>query len=410
MPMLQPSEQPSWSDLPIEVCMGGPLAELDRRPLRPYDPLVLDFLGKLSQSLLASLAARTHPDISTFAYWCRPAHLRRLSAKFDARHTRLGRGLALHIAPANVPVNFAFSLAFGMLAGHANVVRLPDSNHPQGPILCEALSQLLAEPAYQRLAAMNRVIRYARSDEVTRALSAQCHVRVLWGGDQTITHLRQLPIPPRCVEIAFVDRYSMCMLGADAVLQADEAALAQLAVDFYNDAYQLDQNACSSPHLVIWDGSVEAVAHAQQRFWSALAKVVAQRYTLSPVAAIDKFSQLCNVAIALPQAAACKRHGNLVYRVQLGELPEHIDRYRGRHGAFCEYRAIDLACLRTVVDEKWQTVTYFGVDRQRIVDVVVDAGLSGIDRVVPVGRALDIGVIWDGYDLIGTMSRVIGGD
>ena len=36
-----------------------------------------------------------------------------------------------------------------------------------------------------------------------------------------------------------------------------------------------------------------------------------------------------------------------------------------------------------------------------------DVMLRGIDRVVPVGRALDMDIVWDGYDLIGSLSRLI---
>ena len=31
----------------------------------------------------------------------------------------------------------------------------------------------------------------------------------------------------------------------------------------------------------------------------------------------------------------------------------------------------------------------------------------GIDRIVPIGRAFDIGPIWDGYDIISFLSRKI---
>jgi hypothetical protein len=27
--------------------------------------------------------------------------------------------------------------------------------------------------------------------------------------------------------------------------------------------------------------------------------------------------------------------------------------------------------------------------------------------VVPVGKALEIGVIWDGYDVVGTLTRIV---
>jgi len=47
------------------------------------------------------------------------------------------------------------------------------------------------------------------------------------------------------------------------------------------------------------------------------------------------------------------------------------------------------------------------VDREALRDFVVSNRLSGIDRVVPVGSALDISVIWDGYDIVRTLSRII---
>ena len=33
--------------------------------------------------------------------------------------------------------------------------------------------------------------------------------------------------------------------------------------------------------------------------------------------------------------------------------------------------------------------------------------LSGIDRIVPIGEGLSMDLIWDGYDIITTMSRII---
>ena len=39
--------------------------------------------------------------------------------------------------------------------------------------------------------------------------------------------------------------------------------------------------------------------------------------------------------------------------------------------------------------------------------MVIDNRLRGIDRIVPVGRAMDIGIIWDGYDIISMLSRIV---
>ncbi len=393
-------------DLPLTIWVGGPLDALERRPLRPYAEPVVSFLSALSKALLGRADLRDYPDIAAFAFWCRSANLSRLSDAFDRRHARLGRGLVLHITPGNVPVTFAYSFAFGLLAGNANIVRIPDE-FPQVEIICDAIAALFDAPAHARVAAMNRLVRYPRSDAITAALSAQCHGRMIWGGDATVAHLKLLPAHPRCVDVAFCDRYSLCLMGAEAVLDAGEEALADLARGFFNDSYLFDQNGCSSPHLVLWRGTGEAVAAAQRRFWGALEGVVQDSYPLTDARAVDKFADLCRTACTVEAARDAIRHGNLIYRITLDALPADIDAHRGRYGTFFEYAADSLDGLADIVTERYQTITCFGVDRGEVVDFVVDQGLAGIDRVVPVGQALDMGVIWDGYMLVEQLSRVV---
>jgi hypothetical protein len=52
-------------------------------------------------------------------------------------------------------------------------------------------------------------------------------------------------------------------------------------------------------------------------------------------------------------------------------------------------------------------MTYYGVEKNILRDFVINNSLRGIDRVVPVGSALDIGVIWDGYDIVSFLSRLL---
>jgi hypothetical protein len=59
-----------------------------------------------------------------------------------------------------------------------------------------------------------------------------------------------------------------------------------------------------------------------------------------------------------------------------------------------------------MVTSKYQTLTYFGLPREELASFVTSNRLPGIDRIVPVGEAMDIGPIWDGFDLIRTLSRV----
>ncbi|KPH09728.1 acyl-CoA reductase [Rhizobium acidisoli] len=394
-------------ELPVILRVGGPLNTLECKPLPPYSVQATEFLAALSKALLALPAARQYPDIAAFGYWCRAANLTKLAREFGTQHPRLGRGLVLHIAPANVPVNFAFSFAFGLLAGNANIVRIPERDFPQVEVICDEIARLFAMPTHSRLAAMNRLIKYPRSDGITGALSVHCQARMLWGGDATITHLRKLPAHPRSVDIAFADRYSFCLMQAEAVLGADGQAMTELVRGFFNDVFLLDQNACSSPHLVIWRGNHEQAGQAQNRFWSAMAAHLKQRYEIAPIHAVDKFVNLCRTANMLPQASGSIRHDNLIYRVSLNGLPTDIEQHRGQYGFFYEYVTEDLGCFAEIVGERYQTLTCFGIDRDSLVRFIIDEGLTGIDRVVPVGKALDMGAIWDGYNLVQELSRIV---
>ena len=69
----------------------------------------------------------------------------------DTRHTlgplnhlniekRIGRGVTYHIAPSNVPVNFAVSMTSALLAGKACVIRVSNTSFDASPppSLCTA--------------------------------------------------------------------------------------------------------------------------------------------------------------------------------------------------------------------------------------------------------------------------------
>jgi hypothetical protein len=394
-------------DEKITFHVGSGNAARSVRPLPPYDTRVIEFLDAVSARLFSYAEARQHPDVLSFAFWCRRANLHRLAREFDKRQFRLGRGLVFHVAPANVPVNFAFSLAFGLLAGNANMVRISEKSGAQAALLCKAFKEIIDEPTFSAISDMVCVLSYPRDDEITRQLSSLVQARILWGGDSTINHLRQIPMPTRCVEVAFADRYSMCVMSALAVHQADEEVINKLAENFYNDAYLLDQSACSSPQLLIWIGDEDQASTAAERFWGSLETLVKRKYSISAIAAMDKLYRLCSTAIRLDRQLVFRQHGNLIYRLRLQSLSKEMDQYRGAHGMFFEYFSGSADCLADIVNERYQTLTYFGLNDDVLRKLVQSKGLLGIDRIVPVGRALDIGVQWDGYDLIYTLSRVI---
>lgn len=63
------------------------------------------------------------------------------------------------------------------------------------------------------------------------------------------------------------------------------------------------------------------------------------------------------------------------------------------------------ACSIPYMTSRLQTILYYGVDKQQILEVVLQNHCQGVDRIVPFGSALDMNVYWDGYDIIGQLSR-----
>lgn len=395
------------ADLSVRIIAGRCPADLQAKVLSPYAPEALSFFAAWSRRLLARADIRAYPDAASFAFWCRSANLARLRRELGQETLRIGRGVALHIAPANVPVNFAYSFAFGLLAGNANVVRVPESLPEQANILCTEAHHLLTLPEHASIASMTSLISYPRDDLITQRLSAIADLRLFWGGDLTIDHLRRMSAKPRCIDIAFADRYSLCLMSAPAVLATDRRTLSALTAGFYNDVFILDQNACSSPHLVLWQGTAQEVEMAQQYFWKAMQDLLHTKGPLPGIHAVDKYTQLCRTGINVAGVKLLPILDNRIFRIQLKELPSNIAEYRGRYGFFFETIDNDLAQLRRIVNMRYQTLTCFGVDAHLLAETVVSHGLAGIDRVVPVGKALDISIIWDGYDLIRTMSRIV---
>jgi hypothetical protein len=390
----------------INVIVGREDLHINRRPLKPFDELVCDFLSSLSSELMSDSLAKLYPDIISFAFWSRKSNISKIKEQFSDQHIRIGLGYVFHITPSNVPINFAFSFAFSLLAGNANIVRVPSKEFKQNSIVCNAINKLFADETYKKIAERTAFIGYEQDDEITGELSADCNARIIWGGDQTIHNIRKLLIPVRSIEIAFADRYSFCVIDSTSILMADDAELRRLASNFYNDTFLMDQNACSSPHLIVWLGDVKEVNTAKEKFWSHVYQFTKSKYELQPVNAVDKYTTLCRNAIDLDHVHGFTNYGNYIYRIELNELPSEIDHYRGKFGCFYEYSTEDINNVSHIVNNKYQTLTYYGADKSVLVDFVLSNSLSGIDRIVPIGTALDISVIWDGYDLIRTLSRI----
>lgn len=373
---------------------------LNERPVIPFDEHVIEELDALSKALMKDPASRQYPDVVTFAFFCRRGNLMKLKEQYSSAAIRLGWGTVFHIAPSNVPVNFAYSVVAGLLAGNTNVVRVSQKQFPQVDIIVK----------HMRSTNMHRVavVRYPHESNANEVFSGLCNVRVIWGGDATIETIRKNAIQARAFDICFADRYSLAVIKTDKLSETcklNPEYLKTLAERFYNDTYLFDQNACSAPHLVCWEKS-DGLAEVKKRFWDAVYDYAKAHYQFQDVMAVDKLTALYKQAVAMPTHDE-QTKDNVLRRVEIESLPCDIDSFRCAGGYFTECEVESLDDIAPIVSAKYQTLAYYGFEREELEAFEQRNRLTGIDRIVPFGETTAFSLTWDGRNLIQAMSRVV---
>ena len=377
--------------------LHGTMETLEERPVVPFADEVIEELDALSKALMKDPASRQYPDVVTFGFFIRKANLQKLKGVFSDQKSevRLGWGTVFHIAPSNVPVNFAYSVVAGLLAGNTNVVRVSQKQFPQVDIIVKHMQAINMHHV--------AVVRYPHESNANEVFSALCNVRVIWGGDATIETIRKNAIPARAFDICFADRYSIAAIRPKAILEVDNCSL--IAEHFYNDTYLFDQNACSAPHLVCWEKG-EGLAEAKKRFWDAVYAYAKAHYQFQDVMAVDKLTALYKQAVAMPTHDE-QTKDNVLRRVEIESLPCNIDSFRCAGGYFTECEVASLDDIAPIVSAKYQTLAYYGFVREELEAFVLRNCLTGIDRIVPFGETTAFSLTWDGRDLTQAMSRVV---
>jgi hypothetical protein len=397
---------PGRGELALEQLVAE-LTDPARRPAAPFCPKSLRFCAEYSDALFSDPQARRQPEVQALAYRLRGGELKRLERRFHELQgdgLLVPRGLAFHVPPGNVGTMFAYSWVYALLAGNASVLRLPSRPSPAVEAALAPLAALLAKPEHEGVARSVWMLSYGHEESVNEAISRVSDLRVIWGGDETVRRLRALPSPPLCKDLAFPDRWSLCAVRASAYLRLEPALRRALAERFYNDTYWFEQQACSSPRLIVWVGSPGEGREAGEAFFAALDAVLEERGETVPVgSALRKLS--FSVAAVLDQPVA----GHRGYGSRLTVLPlAGLERLSRRHcgaGLFYEATLPALEGLLPHIRREDQTLTHFGFSLAELESFARALAGRGLNRMVPVGEALSFGRFWDGYDLLAEMTQ-----
>lgn len=390
------------------VELGDVLRALSVRPsVRAFSADVLALCDAFSRTLFKDPEARQHPEFQALAFWMRRAELTRLAESYAALATPstvlVPRGLVFHLPPSNVDTIFVYSWLLSVLVGNRNIIRLSTSAGAQSLLLARLFARALAEGP-ESMRASSAIVQYGHEAEITRAISEAADIRVIWGGDRTVQTIRAIPLAPHAKELVFPDRYSLSAVKASAYLALDEAGRKDLASKYFNDVYWFDQMACSSPRLMLWCGAGDESRNAAEMFWGELAAHVARKgYRVETATRIEKYTHACGAAIDM-RVAGYREWSSELTVVTLASL-EGLRREACGGGMLLEAFVPALANAAPHLERRDQTLGQFGFSAEELREFAAVVNGAAIDRVVPMGQALDFNRYWDGYDLLEEMSK-----
>jgi hypothetical protein len=371
------------------------------------DGRIRDFLVAFSRRLLRPDLARRFPELGSLGFFLRRGELAKAVERLGdgaGGQRLLPRGLVLHFPPANVDTIFVYSWALSALAGNRNIVRISPRSAGAATAVLDALNEVLAD-ADPVVAQTQRMVTYERDDATTAALSTGCDLRVIWGGDRSVTEIRRHPIPPLARDLPFPDRSSFAAVSVAGWQAATPEQRRAAAEGFANDVFWFDQAACSSPRNLFWVGPEAAGDIARAEFMRLLAEVVAQQgWAVDAAMAVEKHVATYGLA-ATGAASRVVFAGNALASVDLAG-PHAVQRQWLGAGTICHLPAAELADLVPAIERRDQTFVQFGFTLAELDRFVTAVAGRGVDRIVPFGSALTFAGIWDGYDLLHEFTRI----
>lgn len=395
-----------WTPLPQAISDADLLQQVESMTyagIPPLDQSMVAMLGGISQAILRHPQAGIVPQYVALGFWLRPAALKRMIKNWETAAQQPGlilapRGVALHLPPTNVDTIFAYSWALSALAGNANIVRLSENLPPATHWLVELIAKTVDAHGESR---RQIFVNFPYGGSLEKAVSRQCDLRLIWGGDAKVENVSKIAIRPDGLSIGFPDRRSLALIKSTSYAKAEEAIRDALANQLYNDIYWFDQMGCGSPRLLIWIGDKGNLA---QDLLTRLQRVIATKgLKLDTGVAISKMVH-ANDLLAEGLAHSVSYEKNELTVAQGPHLAALLERAHGG-GFIAEAELPDVTAVAPIISRKVQSLTHFGFSPEEL--MILGGSLTGRGgyRLIPIGQALQFDNHWDGIDLFGHFTR-----
>lgn len=373
----------------------------------PFDKVSISFLDHLSSELKKNKKIFQSPELFYLMLFCSKKNILKFKNSFKENQFRVGRGLAFHVCPNNVPINFVFSFIFGLLSGNTNIIKLTSQHSDEKKLILKCINRVFTMKKFFRLKKTNFFIEYNHDTnvDITKLVSAKSDSRIIWGGDATVNALRKIETPPRCIDINFSDRYSLSVINSKEMNNLPKNSINILARKFFYDVFTMNQMACNSPHFIFWVGQINP--KIEKYFWNKVSEISKEKFKFDEVHVIRKYNNLIDKVMDLKFINKVNMYKNFLYVVNVNEKILNIENIRGESGTIFQIKIKNMNKLSKFIKKKCQTITYYGIQEKDFKNLIKKDSLLGADRIVEIGRAFDFDLNWDGFDTIKTLTRVV---
>ena len=363
-----------------------------------------EFVKKLSNSILLDKNSRVFPELIVLANFFKRKKLFTPNNANKDKFIQVPLGRTFHIAPSNVDTIFLYSSLIALLCGNICLIRISSNQNPQLDFVIKKLKLVLSE--FEHMQEKLILFNYNHDAEITKRISQLVESRIVWGGDDTVKEIRSIPMNPLARDIVFPNRFSFTIIKSCTILES--GINSNIIKGFFNDTNYFNQQACSSPKLIIWLGSNEENAKASDIFWSHYQIFLSQNVVNNSSGMVmDRL-----VASSFYTSSNLVSNHNVTndYPMKLQVKDASSSLIREAHpgnGLFLEIEKNSIEGIAEEVRDIDQTLSYIGLSEHEIRNLIMKISNRGVDKIVPVGQALDFNLIWDGYDLIEQFSRKI---
>lgn len=365
----------------------------------PFNEKILKTFEKISKKILSDKKLIEKKDIFTFGFWCRRKNLEILKKRFCKSDKIFGAGLVFHVPPANIPVLPLYSLAFGTLTGNSNLIRIPKKNISY---LNHVISLIYEEFKSHNFHKNNLFISYDRENIISEAISSYSDVRMIWGGDNTIRSFKRFKTKTNCKDLMFGDKYSLAILH---LKNKDKNKIKEITKNFYNDTFIVDQNACSSPSIIFWYKTNE---NKISLFWDQLNELVKSKYRLSFGLSSKRFEYLNDLLMNYTNISLQEDRKKIFFRIKINSN-DNLKNFKGFAGIFFEKKINSLKDFNKFLNKKMQTLSFYGLNQNDLIKINKEVSKNkSVNRIVELGRTLEIDFIWDGKNIFKSLTKNYG--